>query len=69
MAAGAALVGVSALDWVELPTAALGADKSPGKPQTEQFRSASILGCETLLKFLESDLICLCHIDAPLFSF
>lgn len=69
MAAGAALVGVPTLDGVELPPAALGADKALGKPQTEQFRSASVLGSETLPKFLESDLLCLCHVNALLFSF
>ena len=68
MAAGAALVGVPTLDGVELPTAALGADKALGKPQTEQLRSASILGSETLPEFLESDLLCLCHANALLFS-
>ena len=69
MAAGAALVGVPPLDGVELPTAALGADKALGKPQTEQLRSASVLGSETLPEFLESDFLCLCHVNALLFSF
>ena len=69
MTAGAALVGVPTLDGIEVPPAALGADKALGKPQTEQFRSASVLGSETLPEFLESDFLCLCHVNALLFSF
>ena len=69
IAAGAALVGVPPLDGVKFPTAALGADKALGKPQTEQLRSASVLGSETLPEFLESDFLCLCHANALLFSF
>ena len=68
MTAAAALVGVPALDGVELPTAALGADKALGKPQTEPLRSASVLGSETLPEFLESDFLSLCHVDVLLFS-
>ena len=68
MAAGAALVGVPTLDGVELPPAALGADKALGKPQTEQLRSAGVLGSETLPEFLESNFLCLCHANALLFS-
>lgn len=54
---------------VELPIAALGADKAFGKPQTEQFRPASVLSGKTLPKFLEPDRICLSHVDVLLFSF
>ena len=67
--AGTALIGVPTLDGVELPPAALGADKAHGKPQTEQLRSASVLGSETLPEFLESDFRCLCRVNALLFSF
>lgn len=69
MAAGMALVGVPTLDGLELPTTALRAGKALGKPQAEQLRPASVLGSKTLPKFLESDLICLRHIDILLFSF
>ena len=67
--AAAALVGVPPLDGVALPAAAFGEDKALGKPQTEQLSSASILGSVTLPEFLESDCLCLCHLNALLFSF
>lgn len=65
--AGAALVGVAALDGIVFHAAALGAYKPIGKAQTEQFCSACVFAVVTTAKFLECDLSCTCHDDVPLF--
>ena len=67
MSAGAALVGVTTVDGIVFHAAALGAYKPIREPQSEQFRSASILAAVTAAKFLEGDLCCACHNDVPLF--
>ena len=62
---GTALEGVTTVDGIVFHAAALGAYKPIGEPQTEQFRSASILAVVTAAKFLECDLSCACHNDVP----
>ena len=66
--AGTALEGVTTVDGIVFHAAALGAYKPIGEPQTEQFRSASILAVVTAAKFLECDLSCACHNDVSLFA-
>lgn len=63
--AGAALVGVAALDGIVFHATTLGAYEPLGKTQTEQFCSACVFAVVTTAKFLERDLSCTCHDNVP----
>ena len=64
MPAGTALEGVTTVDGIVFHAAALGAYKSIGEPQTEQFHSAKKEEEQSLLNHLFY--ILYCHNDVPL---
>lgn len=66
MTAGAALEGITAMDGIILPASANRTDEAVGKPQPEQFFSASIFCAVPNPKLFETNRSSLCHNDYPL---
>lgn len=64
--AGAALEGITAMDGIILPASADRADEAVGKPQPEQFFSASIFCAIPNAKLFETNRSSLCHNNYPL---